>query len=365
MFARRGRVSLLLGLRVRTQQGKDRASGARGDLAVDVEREEEQGHQRRHRRNCPRVNDEFKPRLVGGGTRGRFRMENGHEVSQSLALWKGPGRAALHQWSLSQRVLEMDRWHQTGTSPIRKGVAGEPGTIGGLLALLGLGGACGASIAPAKDRRKDRRRRRRQTQPRMPGRATIHPRHQHRNGVGCRTPCFGRSMGPQWILLNIGTPDSTTLLQLGLDIDPETRVIVFGLSSDRESEIVACAEAGVAGLHLRTESFAHLLALLRDVGNGRAQCSPEVSAILLRRVSPLCGATQPGCDHRGPYAQGDRDSRLDRAGLDQSANRIPAHPDTEHCEESRTQPARQTRCRFTSRKTVTVYRATRYVNPGS
>lgn len=95
------------------------------------------------------------------------------------------------------------------------------------------------------------------------------------------------------ILLNIATPDSATLLQLGLDIDPSTRVVVFGLSSERESEIVACAEAGVAGLHLRTESFEHLMSLIHSAGNGGAQCSPDVSAILLRRVYAFAAQANP------------------------------------------------------------------------
>jgi DNA-binding NarL/FixJ family response regulator len=99
---------------------------------------------------------------------------------------------------------------------------------------------------------------------------------------------------PNAILLNVDTPDSSTLLQLGLDIDRRTRVIVYGLATDRESEIVSCAEAGVAGLHLRTESFDHLVTLIASSGDGRAQCSPEVSSILLRRVYAF--AAQPNPD---------------------------------------------------------------------
>lgn len=95
------------------------------------------------------------------------------------------------------------------------------------------------------------------------------------------------------VLLNIETPDSATLLHMVLDFQPGTRVVVFGLSTERESDIVACAEAGVAGLHLRTESFEHLLGLIRSAGNGRAQCSPEVSAILLRRVYAYAAQTNP------------------------------------------------------------------------
>lgn len=101
---------------------------------------------------------------------------------------------------------------------------------------------------------------------------------------------------PDVILLNIRTSDSATLLQVCLDIDAGVRVVIFGLSADRDSEILTCAEAGVAGLHLRSESLEHLLMLLRDVGSGQALCSPEVSAILLRRVYSSTG--QPDSDPR-------------------------------------------------------------------
>lgn len=98
---------------------------------------------------------------------------------------------------------------------------------------------------------------------------------------------------PGVVLLNIDTRDSATLLQVSLDVDPDVKVIVFGLDADRESEIVACAETGVAGLHLRSESFDHLLTLVRNAGHGQAQCSAEVSAILLRRVYAFAAQANP------------------------------------------------------------------------
>ncbi len=98
---------------------------------------------------------------------------------------------------------------------------------------------------------------------------------------------------PNVVLLNIATTDSATLLQLALDLDQDCRVIVFGLSTERESEIVACAEAGIAGLHLRTESFDFLLSLISSAGESGAQCSPEVSAILLRRVYAFAAQANP------------------------------------------------------------------------
>lgn len=98
---------------------------------------------------------------------------------------------------------------------------------------------------------------------------------------------------PDVILLNVATADSAMLLQVSGDIDPNTKVVVYGLSMDRESDIVAAAEAGVAGLHLRSESFADLLDMVRSAGNGQALCSPEVSAILMKRVYAFAAQTNP------------------------------------------------------------------------
>lgn len=98
---------------------------------------------------------------------------------------------------------------------------------------------------------------------------------------------------PDVILLNVATADSAMLLQVSGDIDPNTKVVVYGLSMDRESDIVAAAGAGVAGLHLRSESFADLLDMVRSAGNGQALCSPEVSAILMKRVYAFAAQTNP------------------------------------------------------------------------
>jgi DNA-binding NarL/FixJ family response regulator len=102
------------------------------------------------------------------------------------------------------------------------------------------------------------------------------------------------------LLLDIGTRDSATLLQVASDIGPDVRVIVTGLTADAESDIVACAESGVAGLHLRTESFDELLAMIHDAGKGPAACSAAVSAILMRHVYALVGQPDPKSSERNP-----------------------------------------------------------------
>jgi DNA-binding NarL/FixJ family response regulator len=98
---------------------------------------------------------------------------------------------------------------------------------------------------------------------------------------------------PSIVLLRVGTRDSLVLLQSALLINPDVRVIVVGVSEDDESTIVACAEAGVIGYHLRSESLGDLLTLLRKVIRGESACSPRVSAVLLRRLSMLATERKP------------------------------------------------------------------------
>lgn len=99
---------------------------------------------------------------------------------------------------------------------------------------------------------------------------------------------------PDIVLLSMATRDSITLLRAVREACPQARPIVVGISESNEADIIACAEAGVAGYHLRTQSLDELLRLISKVFDGESVCSPKVSAILLRRLSAL--ATQrPAC----------------------------------------------------------------------
>lgn len=98
---------------------------------------------------------------------------------------------------------------------------------------------------------------------------------------------------PDLILVNLDTRDSAMLLRATFEICPNSKVIVLGMAEDDEAGIVACAEMGVAGYHLRTDSVGDLLDLIRRVGDGETSCSPRVSAILLRRLSALATQRQP------------------------------------------------------------------------
>jgi DNA-binding NarL/FixJ family response regulator len=88
-------------------------------------------------------------------------------------------------------------------------------------------------------------------------------------------------------LVNVGTRSVHLLLKAAMDIRPDLRVIALGASTADESGIVACAEAGVAGYHLRADSLEDLIALINGVAAGASSCPPWVSEILLRRLSAL------------------------------------------------------------------------------
>ena len=94
-------------------------------------------------------------------------------------------------------------------------------------------------------------------------------------------------------LVNIATADSAALVGVALATDPQLRVVVLGVPDDDESGVIACAEAGVAGYHTRTESFDDLLELVDKVAAGQSVCSPRVSAILMRRLSALAARQSP------------------------------------------------------------------------
>jgi DNA-binding NarL/FixJ family response regulator len=67
---------------------------------------------------------------------------------------------------------------------------------------------------------------------------------------------------------------------------PPACVIILELTEDKES-ILACIEAGASSYTLRGAGPAEVVDTIVLVSQGRAQCSPEVTAYLFRRLSSL------------------------------------------------------------------------------
>lgn len=112
---------------------------------------------------------------------------------------------------------------------------------------------------------------------------------------------------PEFVLLGIDTAGSAAMLQVLCDLTPRPKVVVFGLSSEREDEIIACAEEGADGLHMRTESFDSLLGIVENGANGQSGCSAAVSAVLLRHVYSVSAGEHGGAD---PEVLTDREEQV-------------------------------------------------------
>lgn len=89
---------------------------------------------------------------------------------------------------------------------------------------------------------------------------------------------------PTITLLNMATDDSLPWLEAFAR--SRGRVVCIGVR-ERESEIVACAEAGAAGYVLREDSLEGLRIAVEGVLSDELPCSPGVAAALLRRVTSL------------------------------------------------------------------------------
>jgi two-component system, NarL family, nitrate/nitrite response regulator NarL len=100
-----------------------------------------------------------------------------------------------------------------------------------------------------------------------------------------------RELRPDVVLLDGAMRDAVDAVGALVNADPDTRVVIFGIE-EYETEVVAYAEAGVAGYVTRNADTAALYAALDTVAAGGSLCSPTVAATLLKRVATL-SAEQP------------------------------------------------------------------------
>jgi two-component system, NarL family, nitrate/nitrite response regulator NarL len=73
--------------------------------------------------------------------------------------------------------------------------------------------------------------------------------------------------------------------------DARVRIVAFAVAEDDEDEVLACAEAGVAGFVARDATMDELLTTLRTAVRGELCCSPRIASLVVRRVASLaCSA---------------------------------------------------------------------------
>jgi DNA-binding NarL/FixJ family response regulator len=86
---------------------------------------------------------------------------------------------------------------------------------------------------------------------------------------------------PDVVLLDVTMHDSLVLARTITQLTPSVHVVAFAVS-DSDEDVLACAEAGVAGYVTRSGSCDQLIAVLRSVARGELLCSPRVAARLFR-----------------------------------------------------------------------------------
>jgi DNA-binding NarL/FixJ family response regulator len=97
------------------------------------------------------------------------------------------------------------------------------------------------------------------------------------------------NLSPDLVLLDVAAEERVPAIGALVAAVPDVRVVAFAVP-ETEGDIIACAEAGVAACVTREASFDELVATIERVGSGESLCSPQVAAVLLRRVATLAAA---------------------------------------------------------------------------
>ena len=95
-----------------------------------------------------------------------------------------------------------------------------------------------------------------------------------------------REHGPDVVLLALGDATGSSLVQEIVAEAPSSSVVALGVAEE-EDDILALAEAGVAGYVTTDGSADDVLAAVESVARGETLCSPRIAATLLRRIAAL------------------------------------------------------------------------------
>lgn len=97
---------------------------------------------------------------------------------------------------------------------------------------------------------------------------------------------ISRAMRPNVVVIDTSTRDALQVVRAIRNQDPGIRVVAFAVE-ESEGDIVACAEAGVAGYLSSDGSVDDLVATIASCSRGELICSPRVAATLFQRVCSL------------------------------------------------------------------------------
>jgi DNA-binding NarL/FixJ family response regulator len=111
-------------------------------------------------------------------------------------------------------------------------------------------------------------------------------------GAPVTVPAAGSFIGgrrPDVIVIDAAAPRSFEAVQrLHVEL-PSAKIVVFGIE-DCETDILACAEAGVNGYLLRDGTMDELADVIAGAIRGEVVCPPRVTASLFKRLAVLAEA---------------------------------------------------------------------------
>jgi two-component system nitrate/nitrite response regulator NarL len=96
---------------------------------------------------------------------------------------------------------------------------------------------------------------------------------------------------PDVVLVDMDIPDLGDTSAAFVTRSPRIPLVAIGIA-ESESEVLACAEMGIAGYVSRESSITELAAALHGAADGELICSPRTAGILIRRVAELAADRQ-------------------------------------------------------------------------
>lgn len=94
---------------------------------------------------------------------------------------------------------------------------------------------------------------------------------------------------PDVLLLDMTMTDSLAAVRDLASLEIPVRIVALAVW-ETERDVLACAEAGVAGYVPREGSLADLLRTIESVARGELIVSPRIAGLLIRRVATLASA---------------------------------------------------------------------------
>lgn len=92
--------------------------------------------------------------------------------------------------------------------------------------------------------------------------------------------------GVQLVLMDFTAPDALALAKALADLPAPPKVVMVGVTED-DAQVLACAEAGVAGYASCTASVDDLQRVICEAMQDKFVCSPGVTAALVRKLAQL------------------------------------------------------------------------------